>query len=71
MADDAKDKAAEQGAITPAKPGASPAEQRIADGLRMLVLGAKEFLREKADDGAERILAVFDEGGKPNKKSEK
>ena len=70
MADGEKDKAAEQAAATPAVQGASPAEQRIADGLRMLVLGAKEFLREKSDEGAERLLAVFDEG-KNNKKSEK
>ena len=70
MADDA-DKAAEQGAATPEKSGASPAEQGLADAIGTLVVNAKAVVREKVMGVLEGILAALDEGSKKNEKSEK
>ena len=71
MADDVKDKAAEQGAITPLKPGASPAEQGLAKAVETLYASTEAVIREKVLGAVEGLLAALDESRKQNKRGEK
>ena len=76
MADEVS-KDGKQGATTPeqsetpqAAPGASHAEQELADAVGKLIASAKAFVREKALNLVEGGLAVIDEGKGKNKKGE-